>query len=52
MVLQSPCLGGVGLYSLDHVISDILEESLVQSISFCVIAFIGISTKKANVRIS
>lgn len=52
MMLQSPRLGGVELSSLNHVISDILEESLVQCISLCVITFMGVSTKKANVRIS
>ncbi|XP_012510977.1 PREDICTED: G-protein coupled receptor 126 [Propithecus coquereli] len=48
VMLQSPRLGGVKLYSLNHVISDILEESLVQSISLCVITFIGVSTKEST----
>lgn len=47
-VLQSPLLGGVELYSLNHAVSDILEESLVQSISLYVTTFTGVSTKQAN----
>lgn len=52
MVFLSPQLGRVELHSLNHVISDILEESLVQSISLCVITFLGVSTKQANVKTS